>query len=120
MLNSLRLSEIVRETKFCQSLTKTSWSCTLFVLSYDTMHDCEYHSNKQLYHDCVLLQLLVSAGGTMSHQLVTEAYVGGSWCVGRGDTFPVHDPATGAEIARVTDCTVGDVCAAVGKLVRNL
>lgn len=48
-------------------------------------------------------------------QLVTRAWVGGQWVNGRGGTFPVMDPATGDEIAKVSDCTVDDVNAAIGK-----
>ncbi|XP_050718624.1 succinate-semialdehyde dehydrogenase, mitochondrial-like [Eriocheir sinensis] len=49
----------------------------------------------------------------MSQQLVTRAWVGGKWVMGRGGTFPVMDPATGDEIAKVADCTVEDVNAAI-------
>ncbi|XP_042241830.1 succinate-semialdehyde dehydrogenase, mitochondrial-like [Homarus americanus] len=45
----------------------------------------------------------------MSQKLVTEAYVGGVWRGGRGGTFAVYDPATGAEIAQVADCSSQDV-----------
>lgn len=51
----------------------------------------------------------------MSDQLITRAWVGGQWVTGRGGSFSVMDPATGDEIARVADCTVEDVTAAIGK-----
>jgi len=42
------------------------------------------------------------------------AYVGGSWCgAGSGATFPVRDPATGAEIARVPDMDAADTRRAI-------
>jgi len=44
---------------------------------------------------------------------MTKAYVGGAWVNGRGGTFPVCDPATGEEIAKVADCTVDDVHTAI-------
>lgn len=46
---------------------------------------------------------------------MTKAYVRGAWVEGSGGTFPVTDPATGEEIARVADCTVQDVNIAIGR-----
>ncbi|XP_069941988.1 succinate-semialdehyde dehydrogenase, mitochondrial-like isoform X2 [Cherax quadricarinatus] len=46
-------------------------------------------------------------------ELLTKAYIGGSWRAGRGGTFPVYDPATGEEITRVADCTVEDLDEAI-------
>ena len=44
--------------------------------------------------------------------LETRAYIDGAWV--KGDTtFPVTNPATGAEVAQVTDCSVADVQAAI-------
>ncbi|MPC92243.1 hypothetical protein E2C01_087323 [Portunus trituberculatus] len=51
----------------------------------------------------------------MSDELITRALVGGQWINGRGGTFPVTDPATGDEIARVADCTTAEVTSAIGK-----
>lgn len=48
-------------------------------------------------------------------QIVTRAWVGGQWVTGRAGTFSVMDPATGDEIAKVADCTVEEVNAAIGK-----
>ena len=53
--------------------------------------------------------------GSMSGDLITQAWVGGQWINGKGGTFRVTDPATGDEIAHVADCTVEEVEAAVGK-----
>ncbi|XP_042877564.1 succinate-semialdehyde dehydrogenase, mitochondrial-like [Penaeus japonicus] len=49
----------------------------------------------------------------MSQALNTNAFIAGSWRRGAGGVFPVYDPASGAEIAQVADCTPDDVSAAV-------
>ncbi|XP_037777107.1 succinate-semialdehyde dehydrogenase, mitochondrial-like [Penaeus monodon] len=49
----------------------------------------------------------------MSQDIPTKAYVSGGWSAGGGGTFPVLDPANGAEIAQVADCTPEDVATAV-------
>ena len=44
--------------------------------------------------------------------LETRAYINGVWI--KGDvTFAVTNPATGEEVAQVTDCSVADVQAAI-------
>ena len=44
----------------------------------------------------------------------TKLLIGGTWRDGSGgDTFPVEDPATGAELAQVADATAQDVAAAL-------
>lgn len=49
----------------------------------------------------------------MTDELITRALVGGQWINGKGGTFSVTDPATGDEIARVADCTAGEVTSAI-------
>lgn len=58
-------------------------------------------------------QSFLDKPSTMSQATPTLAYISGSWRAGGGGTFPVYDPANGAEIARVADCTPEDVAAAV-------
>jgi succinate-semialdehyde dehydrogenase/glutarate-semialdehyde dehydrogenase len=44
----------------------------------------------------------------------TELFIDGTWRVGgTSERFPVHEPATGTELASVADATVGDARAAV-------
>ena len=44
----------------------------------------------------------------------TELYIGGRWRPSdSGNTFPVHDPATGRELAAVADATIADGAAAL-------
>ena len=44
----------------------------------------------------------------------TELYIGGRWRPSdSGNTFPVHDPATGRELAVVADATIADGAAAL-------
>ncbi|KAK3862575.1 hypothetical protein Pcinc_031572 [Petrolisthes cinctipes] len=49
----------------------------------------------------------------MAEGIMTKAFIKGSWVEGSGGTFPVTDPATGEEIAKVADCTVQDVNTAI-------
>lgn len=49
-----------------------------------------------------------------SHLLKSEAYIDGRWCpASSGTSFPVLNPATGAEIAAVADCGPADAERAV-------
>lgn len=43
-----------------------------------------------------------------------QAYINGAWCdASNGTRFPVHDPATGEEIASISDCTADDAVRAI-------
>lgn len=46
--------------------------------------------------------------------LEPRAYLCGAWHAG-AETFPVHNPSTGAEIARVADCTIADLRGAIDR-----
>ncbi|XP_073666510.1 succinate-semialdehyde dehydrogenase, mitochondrial isoform X4 [Tursiops truncatus] len=50
--------------------------------------------------------------GLSSALLRTDGFVGGSW-LSAAATFPVHDPASGAELGLVADCGVPEARAAV-------
>ena len=50
--------------------------------------------------------------GLSSALLHTDGFVGGLW-VSAAATFPVHDPASGAELGLVADCGVPEARAAV-------
>lgn len=50
--------------------------------------------------------------GLSSALLRTDGFVGGLW-VSAAATFPVHDPASGAELGLVADCGVPEARAAV-------
>lgn len=49
----------------------------------------------------------------MSEDLMTQAFIDGTWTSGGGGVFDVFDPATGHPIAQVADCSVEDVKKAI-------